>query len=200
VYSTAHGPAVSVARPRRVPRPSASSRRPVTHCTSFVTQHTSCRIGSDACTLDFEICALRAVCDGPERRPWTWHSCVGTCTPSPTRPEGRRPPAKGRCSTECNGSLYAALCFNFCCSCVMIRDRVFLFDSSSSAELNFAAYIKPYPIVQLLFKCPDVMSFSFDSSAEFRIRPSFHKLTERLRESGLGKKAFRPGKVGTGRQ
>ena len=31
VYSTARGPAVSVARPRRVPRPRATSRRPVTH-------------------------------------------------------------------------------------------------------------------------------------------------------------------------
>jgi hypothetical protein len=31
VYSTARGPALSVARPRRVPRPRATSRRPVTH-------------------------------------------------------------------------------------------------------------------------------------------------------------------------
>jgi len=31
VYSTARGPAVSVARPQRVPRPRATSRRPVTH-------------------------------------------------------------------------------------------------------------------------------------------------------------------------
>eukprot|EP00966_Prymnesium_polylepis_P019807 456613-Prymnesium_polylepis.1 len=38
VYSTARGPAVSVARPGRMPRPRATSRRPVTHITHTVAE------------------------------------------------------------------------------------------------------------------------------------------------------------------
>eukprot|EP00966_Prymnesium_polylepis_P243471 5630137-Prymnesium_polylepis.1 len=48
VYSTARGPAVSIARPRRVPRPRATSRRPATHAHTPAASMVSCDVFSGA--------------------------------------------------------------------------------------------------------------------------------------------------------